>query len=133
MKILRGHHFSFSVESLEHSKAFYSGVLGLEEIDRPDFGIRGVWFQAGDTEVHLIEKPVGADIGMPPPALTPVANHSAFQIEDYGNAIQTLSDAGVEFIEMGPEAKQIFLRDPDGNIIELIEPGGRLGSLSPVK
>jgi hypothetical protein len=26
---------------------------------------------------------------------------------------------------------QIFLRDPDGNIIELIKPGGRVGKLPP--
>ena len=129
MKIVRGHHYSFTVADLERSKAFYGGLLGLEEIERPDFGIPGVWYGTGETQVHLIEKPASADTGTPSPKLTPIANHSAFQIEDYDQAVAALREHGAEFVELSREVGQIFVRDPDGNIIELIQPGGRLGRL----
>lgn len=130
MKILTGHHFSFSVANLDRSRAFYAGVLGLEEIERPDFGVPGVWYRAGETEVHLIERPANVDTGKPSPELTSIGNHSAFRIEDYSKAVTTLCAAGAEFIELGREVGQILVWDPDSNIIELIEVGGRLGSLS---
>ena len=120
MKIRTGHHYSFSVRDLEQSRSFYSEILGLEEIDRPNLSVRGTWYQAGHTEVHLIEIPDGVDTGSPPAALTTAANHSAFQIEDFDEAVATLEAAGIEFIQRRGERKQIFLRDPDGNIIELI-------------
>ena len=129
MHVIRGHHFSFTVSDLERSQAFYGGVLGLEEVERPDFGIPGVWYGVGETQIHLIGKPENADTGTPSPKLTPIANHSAFQIEDYDAAIARLRDTGVEFVELSREVGQIFVRDPDGNIIELIQQGGRLGRL----
>ena len=129
MNVIRGHHFSFTVSDLDRSKAFYGGVLGLEEIDRPDFGIPGVWYGVGETQIHLIAKPEGADTGSPSPKLTPIANHSAFQIEDYDTAVATLREHGAEFVELSREVGQLFVRDPDGNIIELIQPGGQLGRL----
>ena len=42
----RGHHVSFSVSDLEASLAFYRDVLGLEPIERPDFGLPGAWLEA---------------------------------------------------------------------------------------
>ena len=129
MKVIRGHHFSFSVADLDRSKEFYGQFLGFEEIARPDFSVPGVWYKVGETEVHLIEKPAHTDVGQPSPQLTPLAGHSAFQIENYADAVEALTAAGVEIIELGEEVGQLFLRDPDGNIIELIELGGRLGAL----
>jgi catechol 2,3-dioxygenase-like lactoylglutathione lyase family enzyme len=129
MHVIRGHHFSFTVSDLERSKAFYGDLLGLEEVERPDFGIPGVWYGVGETQIHLIGKPEGVDTGSPSPKLTPIANHSAFQIEDYDAAVDRLRETGAEFIELSREVGQIFVRDPDGNIIELIQAGGRLGPL----
>ena len=129
MNVIRGHHYSFTVGDLERSKAFYGDVLGLEEIERPDFGIPGVWYGVGETQIHLIGKPEGVDTGTPSPKLTPIANHSAFQIEDYDAAVARLRECGAEFVELSREVGQIFVRDPDGNIIELIQPGGLLGRL----
>lgn len=127
MKIVRGHHFSFAVENLDRSKAFYSGVLGLEEIDRPDFNFPGAWYGAGEAQVHLIEKPAGTTNVTPTPGISRYENHSAFQIDDYDAAIAALREADIEFVESGRDVGQIFLQDPDGNIIELIQPGGILG------
>jgi catechol 2,3-dioxygenase-like lactoylglutathione lyase family enzyme len=124
--LVRGvNHISFAVRDLDRARGFYEGVLGLESIDRPDFGIPGRWYQAGDTQVHLIGVPEGVDTGSPPPSLTPLANHQAFAIEDYRKVLAELQRHGVEVMETTPENGQLFVRDPDGNMLEFIVDGIR--------
>ena len=118
-------HISFAVRNLERAQGFYEGVLGLEQIERPDFGIPGTWYGAGNAQVHLIEVPDGTDIGAPPPGLTPLANHQAFAIEDYVETLESLKTRGIEVLETTPENGQLFVRDPDGHVIELIVEGAR--------
>ena len=56
---VRGHHVSFAVGDVEASLAFYRDVLGLEPIERPDFGFPGAWLEAPGVQVHLIQAPEG--------------------------------------------------------------------------
>lgn len=126
--ITRGaHHVSLDTVDLAASKRFYGDLLGLAEIERPDFGFPGVWYQAGPVQLHIIRVPEGVDVGSPPPGLTPLARHVAFEIEDYEATRVSLEAAGCELIATGEDVGQIFTRDPDGNVIEFIRPGGRLG------
>jgi len=118
-------HISFAVRNLERAQGFYEGVLGLEQIERPDFGFPGAWYGAGNAQVHLIEVPDGTDIGAPPTGLTPLANHQAFTVADYAQTLATLKSRGVEVLETSPENGQLFVRDPDGYVIELIAEGAR--------
>jgi len=116
------HHMSFPVRDLARSRRFYEDVLGLRAIPRPDLGsLAGIWYGAGACEVHLIETPPGVDVGSPPPALNPLARHSAFAIEDYDETLSHLQSMGLEVFE-SPRAGQMWVCDPDGHIIELIVP-----------
>ena len=128
MHLRRVHHVSFAVRDLAAARRFYAGILGLEEIPRPDIGLPGAWFQLGDAQVHLIVPPAGAPVDTPPPRLSPVARHAAFEVADSGVARDALRVAGVEVLELGAEARQLFATDPDGNVIELIESGWRPGA-----
>ena len=119
------HHVSFAVRDLEASREFYESVLGLQPVDRPDIGLPGAWYAAGSGQIHLIAAPEGADLGTPVGALTPLANHSAFAIESYEEALVFLKERGAEIFETKPEIGQLWIRDPDGNVIELIDPRGR--------
>jgi catechol 2,3-dioxygenase-like lactoylglutathione lyase family enzyme len=123
----RAHHVSLVVRDLAGARRFYGALLGLREIDRPDFGFPGAWYQAGDVQLHLIVPPPGVDAGAPPRALSPLAAHLAFEIDDYDAVRAALERAGLAVLGLGPEVGQLFVRDPDGNGIELIRPGGRLG------
>jgi catechol 2,3-dioxygenase-like lactoylglutathione lyase family enzyme len=125
MKVLRSHHVSFSVADLAASQHFYGTVLGLTEIPRPAMGLGGAWYGAGNTEVHLIVKPDGIDVGTPPSKLTPVADHAAFQIDDYDAAVAQLRGAGLDVLETNAKLGQLWVRDPDGHVIELIVPPDR--------
>ena len=124
--LVRGvNHISFAVRDLERARGFYEGLLGLETIDRPDFGIPGRWYQAGNAQVHLIELPEGVETGSPPDGLTPLANHQAFAIADYADTLAELKRREVPVMETSPENGQLFVQDPDGNVIELIVDGVR--------
>ena len=110
------HHISFAVRDLAKSLEFYQGLLGLEPIERPNLGIAGAWLAAGNGQVHLIQTP---------PGLSPLANHDAFAIEDYAATLASLKARGLEVLETSPEQGQLWIRDPDGNVIELIDARGR--------
>ena len=108
------------MQDLERSRQFYGDLLGLEQIERPDLGFPGVWYRAGECEVHLIVAFEGADLGRTPNQLNPLAPHTAFAIDDYQSVVERLKAADVEVLETGPEMGQMWVRDPDGNIIEFI-------------
>ena len=119
--IARGvHHVSFAVSDLGRSRRFYEDVLELEPIPRPEMGIAGAWYRAGACEVHLISTPAGADVGTAPGRLTPLANHSAFAIDDYAKTLERLKARGAEVLETDARRGQMWVRDPDGNVLELI-------------
>ncbi len=121
----RAHHVSISVSDIERARAFYGELLGLAEIERPDFGFPGAWYAAGGVQLHLIETPKGAKQAEPTP--NPIAGHTAFEIDDYESVRNALKAKGLELLETRAEVGQLFVHDPDRNVIELIAPGGRLG------
>jgi catechol 2,3-dioxygenase-like lactoylglutathione lyase family enzyme len=116
----RAHHVSFAVDDLERSKRFYEQVLELEPLPRPEFGIRGAWYRAGNVQLHLIARPPGASGAGADAGFSPIANHTAFGIDDYPKTLSLLRERGVEVLETHPGVgPQMFFRDPDGNVIEL--------------
>ena len=117
------HHLSFSVSDLQQSMRFYEEVLGLEPIERPDLGLPGAWYRAGSAEVHLIARLDGVDVGANPEKVSPLANHNAFAIADYSETLAFLKDRNIEVLETNPERGQMWISDPDGNVIELIARG----------
>jgi catechol 2,3-dioxygenase-like lactoylglutathione lyase family enzyme len=118
--VIDAHHMSFPVKDVERSRSFYEGVLGLEQIPRPDLGaLRGVWYGLGSCEVHLIEVPEGAAVGETPAKISPIARHSAFAVEDYDATLAHLRSHGLEVVE-SPGGGQLWVQDPDGHVIEFI-------------
>lgn len=119
------HHVSLSVRDLDRSRAFYEGVLGLSTIPRPDLGgLGGIWYGAGEAEIHLIVPPEGAEIGSPPPANNPIAPHLAFAIEDWEKTRDALESQGLSVLAPNAETGQMWVQDPDGYVIEFIVPRG---------
>lgn len=120
-------HHTIVVKDLERSKAFYCGVLGMEEVPRPKFSFPGKWFQAGPTQIHLILEHEGsAKAGFPSDAATDSpgrVTHLAFEIEDARAAAEYLPKRGVplrgepRYRPDGP--LQVFITDPDGYVIEV--------------
>ena len=118
MELLGVHHVSLNVDDLAAADHFYTAVLGFEPIARPDLGFPGSWLQAGPQEIHLLEfGAVPDDVGQ----------HVAFRTNDLDAAIAHLRAAAVEVSDprsLPTGARQAFLRDPSGNLLELNEPAG---------
>ena len=113
-------HVSFPVRDLARSLGFYRDLLGFAEVPRPDLGVPGAWLRAGDAEVHLIAGVDALPLGEPPPVLNPAAHHVAFRIDDYRGTAERLHAHGLQVLEAGASAGQMWVQDPDGHIIELI-------------
>lgn len=119
-------HVTLVVRDLEASAAFYVDLLGMEQVPRPGFRFAGRWFQAGSTQIHLIEQ--HADSG-PPQAIIPEGakvsrtKHVAFEVADALQAHAALIASGWS-IAAGPQQRpdgptQVYVLDPDGHLIEL--------------
>jgi len=101
-------------EHLDAARRFYAGVLGLEEVAKPE-PLRergGIWFRGRGFEVHL---------GVEQPAET--RRHPGFLTDDLERARARLTAAGVTFEEQSlpGDRERIYLRDPFGNRIEIVQ------------
>ena len=121
-------HVTLVVKDLEASKQFYCGILGMDDVPRPDFSFAGKWFQAGSTQIHLILEheqsgPAG-EIRRGEPSTR--NHHHAFLVDDVTGAFEAAKAAEAEIVsepKSRPDgAVQLFLRDPDGYIVELCQP-----------
>jgi catechol 2,3-dioxygenase-like lactoylglutathione lyase family enzyme len=104
------------------ARTFYSGLLGLNEIPKPE-AIRhrsGVWFDAGGLDLHLsVEEPrTGGD----------TYRHFGLECEDVAGLRARLSAAGIA-TDTGRPAPwpRFFVHDPFGNRIEIHESGAMRG------
>ena len=119
-EILRLHHVSLVISNTVRSVDFYQNLLGLEWVhDRPDLGFPGAWFQIGDQQIHLLEVP-NSDPVQGRPRHGGRDRHVAFHVQGLEKFCQKLDEASIVFTRSRSGRAAIFLRDPDGNGIELI-------------
>jgi len=120
-------HVTLVVKDLERSRQFYCDVLGMEQVPRPDFSFDGRWFQAGNTQIHLIlEHDDSGPAGIGEGHVGSRAHHFAFEVDDATEAAGLLESLGIPIVS-GPKqrpdgAVQTFITDPDGHTVELASP-----------
>jgi len=119
-------HVTLVVSDLERSAAFYVDLLGMRRVERPVFGFPGLWFQAGNTQIHLILKNEKSSFaGLPDAPAEAAAGrvfHFAFEVPDFSAAIERLKAEGVRIRGTGrrPDGcDQVWCYDPDGHVVEL--------------
>jgi len=116
----RINHITIAAPAGEHEKvrAFYGGVLGLKEVERPDalnkvFDL--IWYEWMDVLLH---------IDFTPPWFKPAENrHMAVEVTNI-HAVRTyLERQEAEIVEAVPmpDRERFYLLDPFGNYIEVIE------------
>jgi glyoxylase I family protein len=140
--MMRFHHAAISTPDLDRSKAFYIGVVGCEEAwsfgwepgsaeadaltGLKDSAARAVMLKLGDSFLEIFE------FSSPPPKPGDPARqvcdhgitHICLQVQDLPAEYERMKAAGMTF--HSPPLTQdsgyvIYGRDPDGNVVELIE------------
>ena len=131
MEIEHIHHVSLTVKDLEKSREFYRDVLGLKEIERPNFSFPGAWFQVGDREqLHLIVHEGATFRGEK--GIDTRDIHFAVRAGSYRETLEFLRGKGFREdadggdprrMEVRPHATagfpQIYILDPDRHVIEI--------------
>lgn len=115
------HHVSISVTDLTSAKRFYGEILGLREPERPPFDFPGAWYSLGDRQLHLI-------VHTRPKTLRGTTEidsrdgHFAIRVRSYRQALEHLQVNNIPLLERRRGKApwpQIYITDPDGNVIEL--------------
>jgi catechol 2,3-dioxygenase-like lactoylglutathione lyase family enzyme len=122
-------HVSREVVSLEKSKQFYVDILGFQVIPRPPFDCDGYWLYGHGLNLHLVaSKNPNERMKMKLQriqhfsAALPRVDHIAFLTEDVTSVEAVLDHYDVYYKHELPKntrIEQLFLFDPDGNVIEI--------------
>jgi catechol 2,3-dioxygenase-like lactoylglutathione lyase family enzyme len=130
MAIVDLNHYFVRANDLEQTCAFYTEVLGFEQMPRPNFPFPGYWLgTGGKIQVHMgpddIPNRETYYLGTPTNAArdqSGVVDHIAFLADDPGGFVERFKSHGIEFRpRFLPESNlyQLFIRDPNGLMIEL--------------
>jgi len=133
---VRFDHVSISVQDLDAQQRWYQDVLGfaqvIEQFELPTPPVRTVVLEdqaglrveliarAGSDRAEVYTDPLDAARGQG-------YAHWALQVEDLETAYRTLAQAGAKEVwppadAVQPGARFAYIADPEGNLIELIQP-----------
>jgi catechol 2,3-dioxygenase-like lactoylglutathione lyase family enzyme len=108
-------HICVPPERLEDAKQFYTDIIGLQQIERPNhlFSTAGYWFNMGDIQLHI-----GVEA-----ALERSIRHTAMEVRDIAHAREHLEKNEVEIAEepIIPGRSRFAFIDPFGNRMELLQ------------
>lgn len=114
-------HHSVLVADITVSLDFYLKVLGLElDTSRPDMSFGGAWINVGDQAIHLLELP-NPDEQSIRPEHGGRDRHVALSCADLNPLIEQLQQHEISFTQSKSGRRAIFFRDPDQNVLEVIE------------
>jgi len=113
-------HASFLVADLARARVFYEQVLGLKPSDaRPEMSFTGIWYDIGSAQIHLICLP-NPDPVEGRPAHGGRDRHTALGVHGWTVLRQRLDAAGLTYSLSQSGRSALFVRDPDGNALELV-------------
>ncbi len=115
-------HVHLRVADLEQALGFYRGVLGFELMQR--YGSQAAFVSAGGYHHHIGLNTWGGRAGSPPPPGTTGLYHLAILYPSraaLADALRRLLAAGIPLDGASDHgvSEALYLRDPDGNGIEL--------------
>ena len=154
-KITRAHHTGLQVESLDRSIAFYRDVLGFEEVFRwnpqapyigelvgyPEVDLHAAILRmpGSDTFLELLEYRNVEREAVDTRTANPGTAHVAFFVDNLDTLYSELRGAGVASVSdpvsptIGPNkgGRAVYMIDPDGIRVELIQSNQGFGDYVP--
>jgi catechol 2,3-dioxygenase-like lactoylglutathione lyase family enzyme len=132
-------HIAREVLSLEKSRRFYVDILGFAVVPRPPFDCEGYWLYGYGLSLHLVATSVPDERKVAKvhrikhfTSSLPRVDHIAFISTDIEGVKTALDTARVYYMEDMPKQTgihQIFLFDPDGNVIEISNCSPEVGQI----
>ena len=119
-RVLRLHHaqITIPVGAEDQARAFYCGLLGMQEIAKPEAlaGRGGFWVALGSLQIHI-----GTEDGVNRQA---TKAHLAYHVSDINHWRKVLQNEGIEIDSSVPIPgfERFEFRDPFGNRVEFIQP-----------
>lgn len=115
-------HATLIVDDLNKARAFYSGVLGLQEVPAYAFDYPVMFYRLPDgRQLHISEWPDRPSF----------RGHVALEVADFNVAFRAFKGMGI--IDVSPWGRvrrlqdgtmQMFIRDPAGNLVEISQRPG---------
>jgi catechol 2,3-dioxygenase-like lactoylglutathione lyase family enzyme len=103
----------------DDARAFFVGVLGMTEIDKPPVlaARGGAWFRDGGFEIHL-----GVEAEFAPARKA----HPGLVVDDLDEAARRVATTGqdVTWDTEFPGFRRFYAHDPFGNRLEFLQPAG---------
>lgn len=119
-------HVSITVTDVAKAREFYTGVLGFQEIPRPAFNFPGIWYGLNKgLSLHII---LNEELVRPPVERESIQaryGHFALWTDDCDETARRIEELGLPCRDVvsGPTGlRQVFVKDPDGNMVEFIGP-----------
>ena len=143
MQVIGLDHRGICTTKLEPTRHFYEDLIGLKNGDRPGaLTTSGYWLYAGGKPIiHLIEGPGDSSNGASDyrEKLTNAGGqtHLALTVEGARDAVDRFKKASVPYWDrlfLNPIMYQVFVEDPNGLLIELIDrnPGDITGPICKI-
>jgi catechol 2,3-dioxygenase-like lactoylglutathione lyase family enzyme len=114
-----------AVKDLDRARSFYEGTLGLKTED--EWGNEGATLKSGDSLINVYRSEFAG---------TNKATALTFQVDDIDKEVAELKEKGIFFehydlpglkqqgdLHVAEGFKTAWFKDPDGNILSLIEEG----------
>lgn len=113
-------HVSVHANDLDEAVHFYTELLGFTVIPSPNFGSPVRWMRIGALQLHLFTRPsspgayhhFGVAVTDFPQVYARAQRMAVIDAETYGHHLFELPDGAV----------QLYVRDPSGNLVEIICP-----------
>jgi len=108
-------HVTVLITNVETARHFYGTQLGLREIAPPKtFDFIAIWSDLGGVYLHLLLKDKPDTIS---------SRHFCIRVSDIVAAREVVRAQGIGIDETVkiPSAERFFVRDPDGNRIEILQ------------
>jgi catechol 2,3-dioxygenase-like lactoylglutathione lyase family enzyme len=117
-------HVAIKTNDLDATVRFYSEVLGLHKVARPDFGYPGAWLAApgGAAIIHLYAGGPALGAEGRAPYGTAAIDHVSITATDFHGFIAKFKKHGLDWREFNVrDAKlwQLFVYDPNGVQLEI--------------
>jgi catechol 2,3-dioxygenase-like lactoylglutathione lyase family enzyme len=146
MSIQRLSHIGICVSDLQRSTDFYCHLLGFEKVSELQIGgeptctllqledvdLHAVYLERDGTRIELLyyRSPGSVGDSSTRPMNKLGLTHLSLRVDDLAGLLERMSRAGVQVLEKSRidipafEAAAVFISDPDGTLIELVQAPG---------